>query len=185
MENKIKEKLKTLVSEKRYNHSLMVAEEARRLASIYDVPEQTAYLTGLAHDIAKNFSEEENRYWVSKYSLDAEILNPDYRNLIHADIGAVVAKEWFDFSDEMCSAIRYHTIGHSTMTPLEKIIFIADKTARDNLSEELTEVKKASYEDLDQALLIYLENQENRLKERGFSQHPETKQLVENLKKSS
>ena len=55
MEDKIKEKLKELVKPKRYKHSMFVAEEARKLAKIYNEPVEKAYLTGLAHDIAKSF----------------------------------------------------------------------------------------------------------------------------------
>ena len=38
------------------------------------------------------------------------------RKMIHADIGAVVCKEWFNFSDEMCNAIKYHTVANEVMT---------------------------------------------------------------------
>ena len=60
MEDKIKEKLKELVKPKRYKHSMVVAEEARKLAKIYNEPVEKAYLTGLAHDIAKSFDNKEN-----------------------------------------------------------------------------------------------------------------------------
>lgn len=45
MEDKIKEKLKELVKPKRYKHSMFVAEEARKLAKIYNEPVEKAYLT--------------------------------------------------------------------------------------------------------------------------------------------
>ena len=61
---KIKEDLKKMLSEKRYNHSLNVASVAKELASIYNVNEEKAYLAGLTHDIAKEFNEEENKYYI-------------------------------------------------------------------------------------------------------------------------
>lgn len=64
MIEEIKFKLKTLVNEKRYNHCLLVAEQSKNLAKIYKIDEEKAYLTGLCHDIAKDFTYEENRYVV-------------------------------------------------------------------------------------------------------------------------
>jgi len=41
------------LSEKRYIHSLNVADECRHLAQIYDSDEEKAYFAGLVHDICK------------------------------------------------------------------------------------------------------------------------------------
>lgn len=182
MEEKIKLKLRELVDDKRYNHSIMVADEARRLAKNYNLDEEVAYLTGLCHDIAKNFTFEENEKWIDKYNLNKELLNDEYKKMIHADIGALVAKEWFDFSDEMCSAIKYHTICHSVMTDFEKIIFIADKTGRDNLSDEMIEIKELSYKNLDKAIIKFLINEEKYLKSKGLELHQEAKTFISNYK---
>ncbi len=182
MVDEIKNKLKSLVSERRYNHSLMVAEEARNLAKVYNIDEQRAYLTGLCHDIAKDFSFEENKKWIERYGLDNSLLNDDYSKLVHADIGALVVKEWYDFDDEMCNAIKYHTIGNSTMTTLEKIIFIADKIGRSKLPDDLLEVKDLAYNDLDKALVTFLKIQQKHLKKQGNDLRPVTKQLIKSLK---
>ena len=181
MEDEIKTKLKTLVNEKRYNHSLLVAEEAMKLAKVYNVDENKAYLTGLCHDIAKDFSIEENKKWIEKYKLDNSLLNDDYKKLIHADVGALVVKEWYSFDDEMCNAIKYHTIGNSTMTTLEKIVFIADKIGRDELSTDLLKVKDLAYKNLDESLLLFFKEQKKYLNSTGKDLHPITKQLIKNL----
>lgn len=183
IKEKILAKLKDLVDEKRYRHSLLVASDAEKLAKVYKVDSDKAYLVGLTHDIAKNFSDEENLYWVNKYKLDKNLLDESYRKLIHADIGAVVVKEWFNFDDEMCSAIKYHTIAHSSMTTFEKIIFLADKIGRSNLNEELEEVKRLAYQDLDAAMLKFLETERVYLNSLGKDLYPETKILMDNLRK--
>lgn len=182
MKEKIKTKLRELVDEKRYNHSLMVAEEARKLARNYNLDEESAYLTGLCHDIAKNFTFEENKNWIDKHNLSKELLDDKYRKIIHADIGALVAKEWFGFSDEMCSAIKYHTICHNMMTDFEKIIFIADKTGRTNLSDEMIEIKELSYRNLDKAIIKFLIQEEKYLNSKGVELHQETKAFINNYK---
>ena len=52
--------LKSRLNEKRYYHSLCVADEAKRLAGKYGGNEEKAYLAGLLHDITKNSPDEEH-----------------------------------------------------------------------------------------------------------------------------
>ena len=59
----IKKDLKKYLSEIRYEHSILVAEEAKKLAKYYNENEEKAYIAGLVHDIAKEFSDEENEKW--------------------------------------------------------------------------------------------------------------------------
>ena len=66
---RIKNDLKNTLSEYRYNHSLRVAEESQKLAKHYNIDEQKAYLAGLVHDIAKEYSDEKNRQIIDKYNL--------------------------------------------------------------------------------------------------------------------
>lgn len=52
--------LKKRLNEKRYYHSLCVADEAKRLAVKYGADPEKAYLAGLLHDITKNAPDEEH-----------------------------------------------------------------------------------------------------------------------------
>ena len=60
MYSEYKEILKERLNEKRYYHSLCVADEAVRLSEKYGGDTDKAYLAGLLHDITKNASEEEH-----------------------------------------------------------------------------------------------------------------------------
>ena len=103
----IKGELKKSLSPKRYNHSILVAEEAKSLAKHYHINEEKAYITGLIHDIAKELTEEENIYWIEKGKLSKNLENKENINIKHADIGAVIAKEKYNFDDNICNAIKY------------------------------------------------------------------------------
>ena len=183
MEDKIKEKLKELVKPKRYEHSILVAYEAKKLAKMYNESEERAYITGMAHDIAKNFDYEENKNWIEKYGLDEKWLKKENEKIIHAEIGALVAKEYFDFDDEMCRAIKYHTIGNVTMSRFEKIIFIADKIGRKELDGDTIKIKEMAYKDLDKSIVYFLEKQQQKFSIKGKELHPITVKLFNNLKK--
>lgn len=174
----IKNDLKRMLKEHRYNHSLLVAEEARKLARIYHIDEDKCYLTGLIHDMAKNLSEEENNNLIKKYNLSEEWYREENKPILHAELGYYLAKEMYNCSEDICRAIKYHTIGNDEMTIMEKIIFIADKTARENLNDDLLYIKNLAYQDLDEALLALLVGLENKLKQSNKELAPVTKQLM-------
>ncbi len=181
----IKNYLQKHLSDFRYTHCLRVAEEAKKLAQIYNVDEEKAYLVGLVHDIAHEFSDEENLLWIKKYNLSNEYLDESYKNILHSDIGALVVKELFLFDDSMCQAIKYHTIGNVNMNKLDKIIFIADKIGRKNLNDFMKKVKELTYQGhLDQALITYFEILSDNLKARNLHIHPNSLKLIHLLKNS-
>ena len=125
----IKEWLENNLSSKRFHHSLGCAETAQKLAKLFNLDEDKAYLAGLIHDCAKNF---EDGYLLEiiknevKVGFDpSELKNP---KTYHAIVGAYFAKKEFEIKDEeIINAIRCHTIGKVGMTTFEKIIFLADK----------------------------------------------------------
>lgn len=126
----IKKNLKKELSPFRYDHSIRVAKEAKKLAKHYQINENKAYLTGLIHDMAKELTEEENIEWIKKGKQSNDLQKEECKNIKHADIGAVIAKEEYNLDDDICNAIKYHTIGNKDMDMLAKIIFIADKIGR-------------------------------------------------------
>ena len=181
LESDIKEKLKKMVNKKRYDHSILVANEAKKLAKIYSEDEYIAYLVGLAHDIAKDFSKEENTKWIEKYNCDRRLLNKENEKIIHSYVGALVAKELFNFDDNMCSAIKYHTIGNEKMSKFDKIIFISDKIGRENLSSDFDKLKEIAYHNLDEAILFYLNLLEEKLKKQGLKLNQESIKLRQKI----
>ena len=181
MEEIIKKKLKEMLKPKRYEHSVFVANEAKKLAKLYNVSEEKAYLTGLSHDIAKNFDYYDNEKWVKKYGIDEKWLAKENEKIIHAEVGALVVKEYFNFDDEMCNAIKYHTIGNEIMTTFEKIIFLADKIGRKELSKDLVKVKELAYIDLNKAMIFFIKKQQENFYKKGKDIHTITKALINNL----
>ena len=87
---------------------------------------------------------------------------PEYKNVIHANIGALVVKELYNLDDEICNAVRYHAVGNVPMTLLDKIIFIADKIARTTDNPIIDEEKKLAYSDIDKALACYINIQKDK-----------------------
>ena len=178
---KIKLDLKRKLSYYRYKHSLRVAKVAKKLAGLYGVSKRDAYLAGLLHDIAKEFSVKEDEKWISKYNLNRELLENSKRKICHAEIGGIVARELYGVNDEIVEAIRYHTIGNVNMSLLAKIVFVADKIEDGKSYFGIEEEKKLAYKDINLALIKCIENNRSELFKEGKSLNVETCKLLKYL----
>lgn len=136
----IKTWLKENLSDKRLHHSLGCAQSAQKLAKLYNLDEDKAYLAGLVHDCAKNFDDSYLLNLIKneiKTGFDpSELKNP---KTYHAIVGAYLIQKEFEIEDiEIISAVRNHTIGKVQMSTFEKIIFLADKIEPNTRDEKYT-----------------------------------------------
>ena len=123
----LQDRLKEILPEKRYYHTLGVSYTAAALAMSHGADIYKAQLAGLLHDCAKYLKSSEMIAECEKYGIeitDTERLAP---GLLHTKLGAYFAKEVYGVDDEeILSAILYHTTGKPDMSLLEEIIFVAD-----------------------------------------------------------
>lgn len=156
--------LKSTLSEKRYKHSLGVMKKAEELALIYGVDVNIAKLTGLAHDIGKEYSDEEMLKYAKENNIEVDSVEEVNVGLLHAKIGADICKKKYNFTIEMQNAIKYHTVGNENMDLLAKIIFVADKTEegrnykKEEKNEQLQKVRELSKIDINEALLYEIDS---------------------------
>ena len=153
MEETIKQELKKFLSEKRYIHSLGVMKRAGELAQIYKVSIKNARLAGLLHDIAKEMPDKEKIRYCQQNQLEIDTVERNNPSLLHAKIGADIAKKQYHFSPSMQKAILYHTTGAPEMDMLAKIIFIADKTEENRKFRGVTELRRLSEQNIHAAML--------------------------------
>lgn len=173
MYEEFKNRLKDGMSERRYLHSLGVADEAKRLALLYGADEGKAYLAGLLHDCAKEIKNQAEK--CDELGIRIDDMMRQNTGLIHGPLGAAVAKRDFGVSDEeVLSAIRWHTLGRAGMTLLEKIVYIADYTEKNRVYEGVEELRKAVDADLDDAILLSIGRHLKALEKRGAAVHPNT-----------
>ncbi len=121
MENKIKE----ILSTKRYEHSINVANLAREMAEVLGADENAAYTAGVLHDIAKEMTRQELLDVVGSKGIKLSFVEENNTALLHAPVGAGLVQD-MGYSKEIVDAVRYHTVGRAGMTLLEKIIYLAD-----------------------------------------------------------
>ncbi len=148
------EKLRGMVDEKRYVHSLGVRDTAAMLARRYGVSEEKARTAGILHDCAKNIPKDEG---IARCEAAGVYLKPICyieKGLIHSYLGAHIAKTEFGITDsEILDAIYYHTTGHEDMPPLTKIIYLSDMIEPGRKIPNLEELRRIAMEDIDEALI--------------------------------
>lgn len=161
---KILEDVKNTLSEKRYIHSIGVMKQAEYLAKKYGQDVEIAKAVGIAHDIAKELTEEEKIKYVEENKIEIDEIEKINIGLLHAKIGADICKKKYNFTEEMQNAIKYHTVGNENMDLLAKIIFVADKTEegrnykKEEKNEQLQKVRELSKIDINEALLYEIDS---------------------------
>ncbi len=146
--------LKERLTERRYIHSLNVADSARELARIYGADEEKAYTAGLIHDSCKDTPAGLQLSYMLENKTELTDIELNTPKLYHAICGSVFAQKEFGITDEdMLNAIRYHTTGRKNMSLLEKIIFIADfiSVERDYNGVEI--MREKAVRSLDEAIV--------------------------------
>jgi len=171
----IKLLLQSRLNEKRYYHSLCVADTAKELALIYGENSEKAYFAGLIHDIMRNETEENMR----QYMNDNKILLDDATNkslvLWHAFLGADYISRTLGVTDaDIINSVRYHTTARKNMSMLEKIIFLADCSSADRNYWNVDEIRVIIRADINKAMYEVLDFTVNDLKNKGLSVHPDT-----------
>ena len=126
---RMKALLRRRVKPSRFVHSVMVAETAEKMAYAYDVDPRVARMAGLLHDWDKALSPKRLRDRIAYYRIDID--GPTQINmpqLLHGPTAAaVLADEFPEFGSEVFQAIARHTVGGIRMSPLDMIVFCADK----------------------------------------------------------
>lgn len=196
----LREKVASVLSEKRMKHVLAVEDMAYRLGLLYFHDDETLLLlksAALLHDVTKELSDEEQLAILESYSVKPLPEELASMPTIHALTAALVIPDRFpEFADpSVIDAVRYHTTGREGMSIFEKIIFLADyiddtRTYPScvSLREEFFSAKPEDMNEqerirhLDRAALASIDNTLSylRLKERSI--HPLTLEARADLK---
>lgn len=147
-------KIKHEMDEGRYQHTMGVMFMCSALAMRYEFDIQKAQLAGLLHDCAKCIPNGKKLKLCEKHNIQMTEIERRNPFLLHAKLGAFLAMHKYGITDkEVISAILNHTTGKPNMSLLDKIVYIADYIEpRRNKADNLAEVRKLAFMDIDQAL---------------------------------
>ena len=141
----------------RYNHTLAVAKEAVALAQRFNEDSYNACLAGLLHDSGKGLNKEQMVVYAKRNKLKVEDFDDLCKYapaLLHADISAHLAQNKFKIQNKnILQAIARHTLGAKDMTVLDKILMVADMSAKGRRPQDIKFIKNALKKSLDAGLL--------------------------------
>ena len=158
-------------------HVVRVLDEALRLADIHRIDKQTVRLAALGHDLLRAVSDERLLGIAADQSYpteDADHMDPV---LLHGPLAVEILRGQYKVLDaDILGAVAYHTTAHAGMTPLQQLIFIADKIEPEKRSrnEAVDRVAEFAETNLDAAMLAYLDLMLGQAVESGWPLHPNT-----------
>lgn len=182
--SELRAKVMRRLEEKRFAHTLGVCKAAVKLAEIFGEDVKKAYTAALLHDIAKNIPKDEMYEMCEKNAVALDEFEKEHPVLVHAKLGAYIAKSEFGICDEdIINAIKWHTLGRCEMSRLEKIIFVADMIEEGRHFPEVDKIRKEAFKNLDRALYMALDSTICFNEEKGSDVHKEAYVLRDYFKK--
>ncbi len=158
-------------------HVVRVVDEALRLADVHGIDKQSVRIAALGHDLLRALNNDRLLGIAADQTYaatDADRMDPI---LMHGPLAVALLREQYNVVDaDILGAVAYHTTAHADMTPLQKLIFIADKIepmkrARNDAIDRVAELAET---DLDAAMLAHLNYMVEQAVEVGWPLHPNT-----------
>ncbi|MCG1022302.1 bis(5'-nucleosyl)-tetraphosphatase (symmetrical) YqeK [Sutcliffiella horikoshii] len=166
--------VKEQLTERRYVHTIGVMETAIKLAEIYKVDAEKAELAAIFHDYAKFRDKEEMRQIIINQKMPHDLLQ-HHDELWHAPVGAYLVEKEAGITDpEVLEAIRCHTSGKINMSPLDKVLYVADYIEPGRDFPGVEQVRESAMTSLDIAVIQAMKNTITFLLKRNQPVYPDT-----------
>ena len=122
------EQLRTRVNDRRFEHSMGVAQTARALAQSYGLNQEKAYLAGVLHDWDKGYSSDEIKKRACELGLEVseEVLQHHAYTLHGPTAALALAQEYPAIPADVLQAVARHTVANTHMEPLDMVLYVAD-----------------------------------------------------------
>lgn len=163
----------------RYSHVVRVARFADRLAARHGLDCNRARIAGMLHDLARLMPASELVEGCERRGLPVDAFAREYPIVLHAPLGAALAKERFGIDDpHILSAIEKHTTGAAQMSPLDCVLYLADGLEPGRDFSGRAALAALAFEDLAAAMRGTLEASFSYLRERGLRAAPQSIQAA-------
>ena len=173
------------LSDKRYAHTLRVAETIERLAKLHGLDPERSRLAGLLHDAAREIDMEELLRIAEEDGLSVGDFERERPILLHGPVAARLAGEDLGVEDgEILDAVRVHTTGEPGMGPLALALFVADKIEPGREQPSVEGLRDLAPESLYRAARAALEDSISYNERRDRPAHPKSRQTLDWLRDS-
>ena len=155
---KFRERFESL-PDKLQAHIFRVRDVGLDLAARHGIDEERAELAILGHDVARAARKSEILRQADRFGLSPLDIERRAPVMLHGPVGAELLRHEDGLDDnEILDAVRYHTTGHPSLTPLGLLVFIADKLEPNKIKSYpyQQELRHIANESLRQAVLEFL-----------------------------
>ena len=174
------------VKKSRYEHSVRVAEMCTALCRLYGLDDKKGYLSGIGHDMCKDFSDEKLFELAKKDGEEISKLEENKPSLLHGRAAAILFSEKFNIKDkDVLEAVANHTSGKLGMCDIAKCLFIADKIepGRPQSTKEYRE--RLFKMTLDGMFYEVLKENYDYILKKGYTVYDKTLEMIEYYKEKS
>lgn len=174
------------LSDKRFDHTIRVAETAQRLAGLHGLDPAKAHLAGLLHDLARETDGDTLLRAATEHGVPIGEPEREKPMLLHGPVAAKVAEAELGVKDEtVLEAIRVHTTGAPGMGPLSLAVFVADKIEPGREGEWVEGLRGLAAGDLGEAARESLRSSISHNEDRGRAIHPKSREALKWLEDGS
>jgi predicted HD superfamily hydrolase involved in NAD metabolism len=168
------------LSDKRYAHTLRVAETAERLAKLHGLDPERARLAGLLYDTAREIGKEELLRIAEEDGLPVGDFEREWPILLHGPVAAKLSRKDLRVEDgEILDVVRAHTISEPGMGPLALALFVADKIEPGREQSGVEDLRELAPASLHSAARAALEDSISYNERRDRPVHPKSRQTLE------
>lgn len=160
------------LSAHRRQHSLAVAALAQQLAKVHGENPGVAYMAGLTHDLAREWSRPDLLAEAERLGLEVDDYERAEPLLLHGPIVAAWLKERGWGGPAEWEAVRFHTTAAPEMGRLARIVYVADAVEPGRRYPEASRLRALALRDLDRGYGAVLEDSMRYLETRGLTVHP-------------
>ena len=156
--DKFRERFESLPDKLRA-HIYRVRDVGLDLATRHGIDEERAELAILGHDVARAARKDEILRLAGHFGISPLEIERRSPVTLHGPVGAELLRQEDGLDDEeILAAVRWHTTGHSELTPLGLLVFIADKLEPRKIKSYpyQRELQHIANESLSQAVLEFL-----------------------------
>lgn len=124
----LERKIRQYMSEYRFNHTLSVVNECKRLAKLFDTNSDDLVIAAYLHDVTKEMPTDEQIKLCENSGVILDNCTLRSPKTLHSySAPALIARDFPEYAKpEIITPIRYHTTGRADMTLNEKLLYLAD-----------------------------------------------------------
>jgi len=176
--------ISSVLSGKRWRHTMGVVDEAVRLAEIYGLSRRKAYVAAVMHDYAKEMPASEKLHRCEEWDIPLDDIMRSQVDLAHGFLSAEKAKMEFKIDDqEILKAISFHTTGCEYMSQLDKILIVADCIEPNRaVIPGISAIRDAALTNLNKAVVLAIEMKIAFASSRKQLIHPLSNKALKELK---